>query len=1089
MSSVSDLTIQACYNPSVTPRMSDVFLYAKVDAKPSSSISIIHLQYQIPGVTLLRVTPLNPDGTSPRDTPGVSALKIPVLRRARTRFSITGIGSDKAKVENPPEVYHGETEPDEPSPVDSTRPQLDRLTVQQYLEPVSPLTPTSPTPVTPGACPMSPAPMNPYHIDEEMNKFFSPARVAQFDGAATPRRVDTVPCDQADSQLNGEEEFTDDSDIDEGQTLEILRDETMGFTSENGSVRGVQSDVHALGLQLEVANSIKSAFEKMTMHEQECRSPNAWIGSERSGIFEQTSIPRISIPPAEDFKRFEDTTLEIVEDVENSSIGHGGMDGAADELLKGVLSKSGGNKKFKEQVSMTVKEEEVIVCFPENLKATAYVIEVYVRIPLISLGYSTHAFAFVMAGLPLCKNPASLEFLVTDDPSIKWQLDAGHGKAPFELIGKVDGEGIFGKVKLDAETPLKRSLVVRALRIPTSVEIYDHKIGSWTNLTVQQHSNGGYYMKVTIAIAFYDVTVVEGVSRNLLNIILINCGDIGKDDLHVCNDNGDLETFELDGPVTRGGKVLKGTQLLQLARHPDDVGRHRLWISYETKLGSEPSFRRPIPVAEIGGPEDIMEQTITVRNEVPSLKLRCSSVNPACWTYVGKADGSQSLKRLINDEPIQYPSIVVSSMERLSFESPAMTALAEVYKLHDIPTVKIVDKVRLDFQEQEPWTSLSVIPLKLAMSFSLNTGKMGDHRELMRLSHGEFELDFVTVNGQPLLDGLFLDNGDLVVNNMFRRKSQTPKITNITIYWAARQGLMVTRTNGGRYYELLLPHLSQTLVMRVVSTFHTHRDIHLISRTFGPQTQSWSAPYIFGKASMSGVQTFKSNMHLQIKIGQTNISSIKLLKALIDIEEARVSKERLPTDTDTIIEPMGNGETGHESNGVTALQNLPRTGNDSLVDPEEEHNNDPPIEVEQTTGNMDGAHDIPRVQMDGTKSEFGGQGTPDYPYDLGNMNKPDSLQGPEYPVDHIAPRNLSSRLLVALILWIGFVGYYGFNRLVQSNTLPQMHAIPSATSVTVHDDGEHIVSSMPNGMRGWNMDDKSGTDVDVNDGYHADLAS
>lgn len=94
---------------------------------------------------------------------------------------------------------------------------------------------------------------------------------------------------------------------------------------------------------------------------------------EDSSVVVTRALRRASIhAPSDDF--FLDPASFVSEEESSGELVEVEVDGPADGLMRSLstMSRRGTSKKWKDQVTMTVKDELVLICFPEKLKSDTY---------------------------------------------------------------------------------------------------------------------------------------------------------------------------------------------------------------------------------------------------------------------------------------------------------------------------------------------------------------------------------------------------------------------------------------------------------------------------------------------------------------------------------------------------------------------------------------------------------------------------------------------------------------------------------------------------------------------------------------------
>lgn len=235
----------------------------------------------------------------------------------------------------------------------------------------SPSTPTLPILTGQGAFPESP------YQDSALSRVFAPQQIAPFDGAAVHSVDDTDSHSDkhfahkdrsfSDHFVTADSQITDESSDEDYETRSMAELENDEKYKER-KPREIQVKQELTELQNTISSQLDSA--RKTMIPAKTKVQTAKIGTQSSGYFQQI-IPCLQTASGSDVQRFEDPSLDIIEDIEKQPFGSGLTDGTGEMLLKSIMNRAGSGK-WKDQVYLTVKDEEVFVCFPEKLQAQVY---------------------------------------------------------------------------------------------------------------------------------------------------------------------------------------------------------------------------------------------------------------------------------------------------------------------------------------------------------------------------------------------------------------------------------------------------------------------------------------------------------------------------------------------------------------------------------------------------------------------------------------------------------------------------------------------------------------------------------------------
>lgn len=514
-----------------------------------------------------------------------------------------------------------------------------------------------------------------------------------------------------------------------------------------------------------------------------------------------------------------------------------------------------------DEITITVKENALFVCFPHHIRSDSVVIEILLKVRPILLGHNKNYHTFIFSGLPYCRNPAFFDFRINSDDD-EWIFDAGdHDQtAMFEPLVPDEPNRLRGQLHLQDATPTQRSIIMRAQRVPSHVEIYGHKIRSKTNALFSWNPDGHVVAEFEIKVYLIDVDVVDNVARNMINLILVNGVDDPKE-IMVTSASGRREKSSLEGPVMKDGEELQSAQLLQVSRLVRDA-RDPMTISFRKVHKYFPCYFH-IPLVETGSHRDILEQIVVIHEPLLPLQLAFTP-DLSFWRDLGEEKdllGSRKITRVFDSSPIEYPRVWVNSL------APIFSTATGV--LDKFRNLGFIDKLTYQIEEHSPalWSALNPAPLHMRMSFEIEV-PVKNGAELSRVQRGLFQVEFITINGAPSKMA-FMDEDDLVILNDGRAYETGP--LKLSVYWTSMQPRTINTVGGGKMLEFQLPRIHEKLVGRAVCKYPKGA-AQITSRSHfldAPAQESgpWTVAFTNGKATLSGLQTFSSRMYLQIPAG------------------------------------------------------------------------------------------------------------------------------------------------------------------------------------------------------------------------------
>lgn len=529
----------------------------------------------------------------------------------------------------------------------------------------------------------------------------------------------------------------------------------------------------------------------------------------------------------------------------------------------------------------------------------------HLKVPPITVGDENSSVqCFILAGLPKCPCGGNISFQISDRNDAKWSFDVSKEGTVFKRTNEKEYNHLQGHMDLNSDLRVERSIVLRIKKTPPIAVLNDHKIKSKTEVRFDWKPNGTVTALFMIEVSFHGMKAHPETTWNMINLILRNSAHHG-DNPELTNLLEEPEEFTVGGPVVQNGELLPDARLLQIIRPPEHVGDD-LCITFQRSLDTMP-VDLAIPVVEIGLTSDLLEQRVVIHHPTSPVKLLMRPGLRAWKNFILPDSGKREMHRKLTGADTanaSLPEVIINLMEPL--KTGAVNTLDE-YLYCRGRNVRYIEKLKWQIEEHGLWiSSVNIIPLHVRMSFifTLVQPPIGmEDSELFRVAFGGFRPEFMTVDGQPApRKTLFIDGTDLIAcynpnDELFARKSSV----KVDIFWIARNALPMRRINGERYVEFLLPLINNTIVGRVSAKYPLSRaGTRIAARTM--QSMAWTVPFIDGRCTLSGKQTFTSRLHLQIPIDPKD-DPLKSLRGLLDAAHTDVDGLD-EADEDAMNQPM-----------------------------------------------------------------------------------------------------------------------------------------------------------------------------------------
>lgn len=438
------------------------------------------------------------------------------------------------------------------------------------------------------------------------------------------------------------------------------------------------------------------------------------------------------------------------------------------------------------------------------------VIEVMLEINPLYIEGKTYA-TFILAGLPHCKNGAYINFRVDDEDD--WKFHTFPALNTVETGDKEENK-LHGILDLNLETNpihLDRSVVIRTLRCPMVLEVLGFEMKtnvqmdfSWSPL------NEKITGEFEITLSFLKVELDEDAKRSVINLFLIN-GPGGQDGLSVDSPGGFPTDFVLGDREFQNHEIsARRCRLLRVERLTKDVNQP-LRIRFNKQFASAPQDIG-IPFVRTGGDTTILEESVTIINAKLPLEVAFTP-NSKSWKPSKKlgSDAFKTFTRVEVNMREPNPSVSISCLQ------PAMSPTAEAMNLALMRgRGEFIDRIDYKVEESECFDDRQTPIIVVKMSFELDVPPdiepMG---EIIRFHIGSFAFQFATINGGLTGKGVLFEDGDelIVLNFGILDGTKNGEKLLISAEWFGEQGL---RLSCGEIIEFRLPRVTGKVVGKTV---------------------------------------------------------------------------------------------------------------------------------------------------------------------------------------------------------------------------------------------------------------------------------
>lgn len=368
---------------------------------------------------------------------------------------------------------------------------------------------------------------------------------------------------------------------------------------------------------------------------------------------------------------------------------------------------------------------------------------------------------FIFAGLPRCDNGAYINFRIHDEDN--WKFNTFPDISTFETEG-VQENRLRGILELTGNlhpVAANRSLIIRALRRPMVLEVFNFKIKTDIMANFSWSPIGDRIMsEFEITVFFLDLKPDDDANRSTINFYLVN-GPEKQGDMMVDSPEGfppefvlgdlDFENFEVGAQRCR---------LLQVERPTGDA-HQPLRIRFNRRLGLNLK-EIGIPSVRVGGEATLIEESVVIMK--PRLPLEVVfSPNSTSWKEMDKSGTEVSTRftRTGRSMGEASPSVLISCL------SPVILSTGEEIAQAPATDDGFIDRISYEIEESSSFSDREVSAVALRMSFGLYIPiGLGPMEEIIRIHVGSFGFSFATINEKLVGKGVLFEDGDelLVLN-------------------------------------------------------------------------------------------------------------------------------------------------------------------------------------------------------------------------------------------------------------------------------------------------------------------------------------
>lgn len=763
---------------------------SQITPQPAAKVSLLHLQSLVARTTLLRVIPLLPDGSSPRESPGVRALGIPVVAGRNRTNSQTPVGQRKLSEITLDGAEFGVLNAVTPDDSDDEGGAAAVTGMEAELKQIE----------------IEDGPIIPSLVAE--NGLFSP----EFSRGNQKRKFG-MPGDFSDNIMM--DISSDDEDVfstplkglGPGGTYSPPDFRLRYHKSKNGSPASDATMCYSRDTEGNFQLAEFLDWQK-TCHSDKPSLPFETSDSERrSRVFSISSMQRDLSPMTQKtFKRIvqldalardihsggQDGAMEDSEAVlrssevaaesaatakANSLVNSDGGIPVEGEMIKQIAPKTGGSGCFEsDEIRMTIERDTLFICFPGNIRGDAVgmfisplhlfrlispiVVEVMLEVKPLYLEGKPYV-TFIFAGLPYCDNGAYIDFRIYGEDD--WKFNTFPEVSTFETKGSQENRlrGILELTRNSHPATTNCSLIIRALRRPMVLEVLDFRMKTDITASFSWSPVGDRITsKFEINIIFLEAKLDDDASRSMIIFYLVN-GPETQDEMTVDSSEGIPPQFVLGDLDFENLEVgARRCRLLRVERPTKDA-RRPLRIQFNKQLGLNPK-ETGIPSVRVGGEAVLIAESIIIMK--PKLPLEVVfSPNGTSWKMdnVGTEVSTKFTRTGISVREAS-PSVLITCL------NPVMSSAGAEIGLALVTEDGFIDRISYEIEESESFSNRETSTVALRMSFGLyipaGLEPMG---EIVRIHIGSFGFSFAMINNRLAGKGVLFEDGDelLVLNH------------------------------------------------------------------------------------------------------------------------------------------------------------------------------------------------------------------------------------------------------------------------------------------------------------------------------------
>ncbi|RPB02534.1 hypothetical protein L873DRAFT_1787545 [Choiromyces venosus 120613-1] len=725
-SPITDLSIVARWDPR---NAAEVFLYTKIIPQPGEKLALLHLPAPVTKKTLIRAIPLLPDGSSPRSSPGILALGIPVVSGRRREKTLTPVNTRRASgITLDGGACIGEEEAVQvqipvPGSVGIKKSKTGDGVKSGYRGESGG-----------GKLVICGGRVKTGSIDERV-----PLPGTHGEVLPPPLSVADQVVLPGGRELAYEHTFTAYSPDD---SMDLHGDEgTLGWSTCRK--RRGRTKAYPKG-KLDCDGSVASS-----------------IGSESrddTAIIKRKEPDKLSVGGvSEKLDGMVDTNRFAPLDSSYHSPGQNN-----DQVIpvEGEIGRIIPDQEECLGIRMTTDGDKLSVAFPEKVGGCAFVIEIMLNVEPLYLDGKPYG-TFVFADLPRCKNPAYIDFRIRD--SSVWKFDSNPTLDSCSDDGpKVTGSRLCGTLdtsKFNQNAP--KNLLIRVLRCPDALEVLNFEMQIETKASFSWCPDEQIIAKFDIKLEFPGIVLDTGPKRYQIYLFVTN-GPDRLDDLTVESPGSDIVEYSLGEHEFLQTGFERMVKILQVERFTKDMG-NPLRVCFLKKQGIAPQTI-DIPKIRARDESKITGETILIQTPKLPLFVDCSP-DKLHWREVEIERTAENVPdlgfmRLRPGTGEEFLCVLISAL------APAQPIAIQEFYREQSGYHNFVDQVAYSIEESTN-VDTGFPSIGVSMRFSLVVPlSVEPMDEIIRIHSGGFRLKFATINHIFVGKGVvFEDKREIVLLN------------------------------------------------------------------------------------------------------------------------------------------------------------------------------------------------------------------------------------------------------------------------------------------------------------------------------------